>query len=106
MRGVAREQNNLRRLSQESHNLVFRKAEEVVAWYKQKTGQRCEEFMVQKIHEYLTDVQDQDDLQEALRWLSEHLFGDDHRVTLKYKLPGGGELTAMNYDFKDKGWRW
>ena len=46
------------------------------------------------IREYYSDIEDQEELDDALGWFTEHLFGDN-RVTLKYMLPSGRQLRTM-----------
>ena len=58
-------------------------------------------FHADKIREYFTDIVNQEELDDALGWFTEHLFGGN-RVTLKYTLPSGQTLSAKNNDLKDK----
>ena len=99
---MAQEQKRQRKERQEEHTLVFSNPEEVLHWYTSKRKNRKpDKFLEEKIREYYTGIADQEELEEALGWLTEHLF-DDYKVTLKYALPSGQLLTARNYDFKEK----
>ena len=51
-------------------------------------GCRLDTFHVDTIRDYYSNIVDQEDLGEALDWLTEHLF-DDYSVTLKHTLPSG-----------------
>ena len=84
--------------------MCFWNPEEVTKWCVGKTpGGKLEQFYVGKIREYYTNIVDQEELGEALGWFTEHLF-DDYRVTLKFQLPSGQTLTAINFDLKETRW--
>ena len=102
---MAQEQKRRRRKSQEEHYLCFRNPEEVIAWCAGKCpGGKLDKFHTDKIRGYYTDIKDQEELDEALGWLTEHLLGDNS-VTLKATLPSGQILSAKSYEPKNKGWR-
>ena len=78
----------------------------MIAWCERKCpGGKLDKWHTDKIREYYTDIEEQQELDEALGWFTEHLFGDSN-VTLKATLPSGQTLSAKNYERKDKGSRY
>ena len=51
---------------------------------------------------YMTDLQDQDDIDEAMGWLTEHVWGDDFRAILIYHKKDGTTLKATSFDYREK----
>ena len=73
----------------------------MIKWCEGKSPSgKLDKFHVDIIRKYYSNVEDQEDLDEALGWFTEHLF-DDSSVTLKYTLPSGQTLTSRNYDLKE-----
>ena len=61
---------------------------------------KLDKFHVDILRKYYSNVEDQQDLDEALGWFTEHLV-DDNSVALKYTLPSGQTLTSRNFDLKE-----
>ena len=102
---MAQEQKRLRRKRQEEHNLCFYNAEEVINWCAAKCASgNLDKFHTDVIRDYYNSIENQEDLEEALDWLTEHLF-EDAKVTLKITLTSGQTLSAKNYDIKGNGCR-
>ena len=51
---------------------------------------------------YMTDLQDQDDIEEAMGWLTEHVWDEDYKAILIYHKPDGTVLKAKNFDYREK----
>ena len=62
---------------------------------------KLDKFHVDTIRDYYSNIVDQEELDQALDWFTEHLF-DDYSVTLKHTLPSGKTLTSRNYGPKEK----
>ena len=91
---MEKEQKRLRRKRQEEHNLCFHNVEEVINWCAGKcTSGNLDKFHVDVIRDYSTAIENQEGLEEALDWLTEHLF-EDETATLKITLTSGQTLSA------------